>query len=418
MDEEAGRAPPTRARQFTLSTLFADVPKQAKRKSSEKHEQMDSARKGRIKKRNEEDRVRAHTHARKAKEERAVRLAQKQEQARATKRNLERANLLEHLHRAWENDFDASGRPVQSNTFRPEQMRAVDHIVASDGGFGGELPFEQKDAAKEIGARWDGDLRCWYAPTLEVAYELMTRVDWSLVHTRENCCRDSAVRFAPLVAKKDEIPTGLAPWTKKQFKRAYDYLHPGPSHAVVPAPLALDVAQAPDAVQSAPSPPPAASSPPLAATAPPVDDDTVASVEADVSKGTMDIIESMGISERRNVRGAVKLVESIRLVSRRSELGIPVDSEKDIERLAAVGVHPIAPFLFDGHPALGPHAGISNASRLIRGFRLHLVVPSKITVKTNVFLDGNGSFPVSDLFGKVVPTRGDKNEWVGGVGCE
>jgi hypothetical protein len=38
-----------------------------------------------------------------------------------------------------------------------------------------DIPFHEKDEAKGMGARWDNDRRCWYAPDAECKEALMTR---------------------------------------------------------------------------------------------------------------------------------------------------------------------------------------------------------------------------------------------------
>jgi Domain of unknown function (DUF5710) len=65
------------------------------------------------------------------------------------------------------------------------------------------VPFAEKDAAKELGARWDTSERSWYAPSALVATAMESR--WP--------CKDGGVAAAPAAAAAG----GAAPTSRQYF---------------------------------------------------------------------------------------------------------------------------------------------------------------------------------------------------------
>ena len=336
--------------------LFADVPIQPKKRPQlEEHRLADEERRVRIRERDKADAAAHQQRKLKEKVERSKRLLQKKEQDNAAKKSAERIVLLEYLHESWAKDYTHKDNRACATPFTSDQMRAVDHLVASDGPYAGDVPYANKEDAKLLGAKWNGDLRCWCAPSREIALDLMTKVDWRLVHLVENCQRVNS--RAPLVAKADPIPTALWPWTLKQFQRAHAHCYPASS-----------------------------------------------------TKGAQEQknVATAGEASPASVFSAEDFIASVRARRNSRDLDIPDDDPADIEELALVGgagVPELAAHLFDGHQSLGPHASISNVRRLLRAFRLNILDPHKVAFETQRFLESGGTIHPSDLYQLVLADR-------------
>ena len=80
--------------------------------------------------------------------------------------------------------------------------------------------------------------------------------------------------------------------------------------------------------------------------------------------------------------------DSLLAARNRKELSIPDDEELNLLKLDALGVPRIASMIADPCTCLGPHAGISNVLRLLRGFNLRLVDAEVVATISRLLIDG------------------------------
>ena len=196
---------------------------------------------------------------------------------------------------------------------------------------------------KDCGAFWNRDERCWCAKTAADAAELVDSGLW-LPQGVGNVRVDQLVALARCVHRVQT--TGVA----------------GEVSAVEPddagESMAGDAASAPVATTSDDS-----GSEAMAV----VDDETACSFDERIDEDVLtqmlaDAFEANGLDPKR-----------ARDAQRKSGLDIPDDTDEEIERLRKAGLHPLSAVVFDTCSCLGPHAGVSNARRLLRGLHLNVV---------------------------------------------
>lgn len=195
---------------------------------------------------------------------------------------------------------------------------------------------------KDCGAFWNRDERCWCAKTAADVADLIDSGLW-LPQGVGNIRIDQLVALARCVHRVQT--TGVA------------------SEEGVAPPEPMDVST----VAPAPTPAAPANDDSESEGMPVMDEAAARSLDDRVDEDVltpmlMAAFEANGFDPKR-----------AREAQQKNGLDVPDDAEEDVQRLREAGLHPLSAIVFDPCSCLGPHAGVSNARRLLRGLSLNVV---------------------------------------------